>query len=737
MIKILLIISAIFFHINVHLYADPIDVIEQRQSAFSENLTYDDLQKQFESMIASAKEEHLIENFSSEEEQKEIETEAKKELEKKYKLKNSEDFNNEQQKELKEKIVELNKAHMLRKVDKINSLSQYFKSLPTAKSDQLERVKIQPYVFDDGRIFKGDPGTAVKTLHQILFGPKSETTSTESGRIRAAKELANPCRKSSDIIERQKRIKFLLDNPEKLDELEQILKRISTLEQDFLDLKYREERVAKEEKIFLKKDWLWNTDYLSIMKETQEIAMKSGDPFAIAIAPGIGNIKYAFMKTFGTAANRTDTGSITLNILAPWILGTSILALYSVGAFAFAYSMRRIPIVKYYFMFGGALFGFLLFTTIKKNISDMQKVLEGQRTLCKMRQLKDCMEELCVLVDQDFLPAVADLESFLDMKNEDQKLNDLLKRLDSSTFSGESSVFSHHGKTIRTFILFEDLREKFTSALEIVGQVDFYVSIAKLYKRLQTGENRFCFPEIIESEHTLFECQGMWNPFIGPEIAISADICLGLDSQNKKIGAIVSGPNFGGKSVYLSEILFCVILTQSCGISPCKSCRIVPFDELETYISIKDNPPKESLFSAQCTRLNSVVNSARNADKQKRKKLLIGDEPLTGTKVLYAEELVNAIIGKLAQFDNCIFIFATHFDSVVDNLDQTSKGRFENRQVLANLDKDGLFESPRFQVGPGRSRADAALKVAQSRFNEENMDIIEDAKSRVITRIKG
>lgn len=736
--KRLFLFSTAIFFISGCLSADPVDLVEERQPILSENQTYQDLQKQFESMINLASEEDLVENFSSKKEQEEIASEAKSEIAKKYKLKDADYLDDGQKTELKAKITELNKIQALRKIGKNDSLCKFFTQIPKSESDQLKRVRIQPYVFDDGRIFKGDTGTSIKSLHQILFGPKANTTTTYSGRIRAAWELANPCAKASDILVRQKRVRILLEDQEKLDSLVNVLKKISALEQDFLDFKYREERVAKDEKIFLKKDWLWNTDYLSIIKETNDNALKTGDPLAIGLAPAIGNIKYAFLKTFGTFANRSDTGSILLNVFAPAAFGIPIPLALSVGSFFGANIFRNNNNFLYWYVnFAGVMFALTAFFSAKKSISDMQKILEGQRTLCKMRKLKDCMEELCVLVDQDFLPAIADLERFIDGENGDPKLNSLLKRLDSSTFSGSSSIFSHHGKTIRTFIAFDELREKFAAALEIIGQIDFYVAIAKLYKRSQISKNPFCLPEVIASENTLFECQGMWNPFIDQEIAVSSDICLGMASQNKKIGSIVSGPNFGGKSVYLSEILFCAILAQSCGIAPCKACKMAPFDEIETYISIKDNPPKESLFSAQCVRLNSVLDSARKADKEKRKKLVIGDEPLTGTKVLYAEELVNAIISKLSEFNQCIYIFATHFDSVVDNLDETSKGRFENRQVLANLDKEGLFDSPRFEVGPGKSRADAALKVAKSRFNNKNQDVIEIAKIRVLARIKG
>ncbi len=128
-----------------------------------------------------------------------------------------------------------------------------------------------------------------------------------------------------------------------------------------------------------------------------------------------------------------------------------------------------------------------------------------------------------------------------------------------------------------------------------------------------------------------------------------------------------------------------------------------------------------------------MISKAKN---EGQKLFIIADEILTGTNFVFAGSLAQSLIKEFSGFPNCVYLLATHFDAVTENLDFDSNGKFENLQVLANLDEKGFFESPKFKVGSGISYTDAAFKVAASRFGPQYQHIIDNAKPLALEEIK-
>lgn len=714
------------FSISSIILAEPSEG-KKKRSTFVQNQTYRNLLGHFAETIQQAEYKDIFNLLLNDDDKTELKTKAQTEIDKKYKKKSIAE--EEKQKELATKTHETLDVACGYQVKKLGDLHVMFADCPFFEEEKVRRVKIEINTFDDGRFFKGDAKRPFVNIFQIFFQPRARTALTKAGYLTAEWELANPLAEAEDIIKRQDRVKKLLSDQEKFDEIDEALKKIAEIEENWLDLKYRKER-SNSGTTFDKNDWIWKSsfdDYQDFIRRT------GGREDDAALAYLIYKLTSFFLSG---PANNTDLGMLFINVIIPKLFwgGLSLSSfLWSTACFYRAY--HETGVHKIFPILGGTFAAFLGFIFLKVIRYTMAQIFDAQRQLRKMRQLKDNMEQLCTLLDKEFLPSMDELERFLDSETSDEELNSLLKKIDSTTFSGSNSWFSHHGRTIRTFIALDELKEKFVTAMKVVGQIDFHMAIAKLYKYSQTSKNPFSFPEVIDSQDTLFELQKIWSPIIGQDIAVPSDICLGVASLNKKIGAVVSGPNYGGKSVYLMEILTACAVIQSLGIGPCKSGRISPIDKIETYVTVKDNPPEESLFSAQCGRLNTFIKSAATAERENTKKLVLIDEPLTGTKVLYAEELVNSIIEELSKYNKSIYVLTTHFDAVIDGLEENSGGRFENRQVLANVDKDGIFLSPRFEVGPGKSRVDAALKVAQNRFDRENQHVVDNARARILNRI--
>jgi DNA mismatch repair protein MutS len=330
-------------------------------------------------------------------------------------------------------------------------------------------------------------------------------------------------------------------------------------------------------------------------------------------------------------------------------------------------------------------------------------------------------------VPPDIFPQIEEINTFL-CAQEDKDVKAVLQKLDSATFAGEPSAFSHHGRTIWAFVKLEEVKEKFSKVMEVVGQIDFYMAAAKLVKNSAGKKNGFCFPEFVNNFTPVFDSTGMWDVFIDPENAVPNDLILGKGTYGATCGALVSGPNYGGKSVFLRGMMTSALLAQSLGIAPAKSMQITPFHSFDTYVAVQDDPEaKESLFSAEMARVESMLDAVATADRDGKKVFIIGDELLTGTKPKYAEALVRSILQKLAKAKNGIFIIATHFDEVIQNAPVETNGAFKQLKVGSIVDPEGFYAAPTFKVESGVSSVDSALFVAGRKL-ENHPDIIERAK---------
>ncbi len=197
----------------------------------------------------------------------------------------------------------------------------------------------------------------------------------------------------------------------------------------------------------------------------------------------------------------------------------------------------------------------------------------------------------------------------------DAELNSL-----SSTLRGK--VYSP-GSLVHIYKRIAELKQPFSRALEAVGEIDAFCSLATLYRERANSENKFCFPEYKVSKTPVIDVQEMWDPLTGADEAVSSSMCLG---KSKIRNAIISGPNAGGKSTFMRGMLFSVVMAQTCGIVPAASARLTPFSYIDSYVNVEDDPvAKKSLFRMQAYRVSSLIKNIESLETGKHA-IVIADE---------------------------------------------------------------------------------------------------------------
>ena len=134
---------------------------------------------------------------------------------------------------------------------------------------------------------------------------------------------------------------------------------------------------------------------------------------------------------------------------------------------------------------------------------------------------------------------------------------------------------------------------------------------------------------------------------------IPNDVALGAEGIN---GAIITGPNFSGKSVYLKMVGVIVFLSQVGSFVPADDAIIGVMDRIFTRIeSLETCTVAQSTFGID---LNQMAVMLRRCTKRS---LLLVDEFGKGTAPADGMALLAAMIESIVEEPNPLFMVSTHF----------------------------------------------------------------------------
>ena len=203
--------------------------------------------------------------------------------------------------------------------------------------------------------------------------------------------------------------------------------------------------------------------------------------------------------------------------------------------------------------------------------------------------------------------------------------------------------------------------------------------------------------------------------------AIPFDLDLGKDESV----VVVTGPNTGGKTVFLKSVGLLASLAQSGVIPPVGPGTRLPVFRC-VFADVGDEqsiPDSLSTFSAHLRNLQEILEDAG------RRSLVLIDEPGTGTDPREGEALARAIIETLAE-RGCTAIVTSHLGSL-KRLAAPGNGI-----VNASLHFDGERLAPTYRFSKGRPGRSYGLAIARGLgFPNEVLDRAERYRDRADARL--
>lgn len=274
------------------------------------------------------------------------------------------------------------------------------------------------------------------------------------------------------------------------------------------------------------------------------------------------------------------------------------------------------------------------------------------------------------------------------LTNAERYITDELKEIESTILGAQEK------STSLEYDLFIDLRDhvsQYVKELQLlaeeVASLDVLVNFANIseaegYVRAEiTHESKAV--QLIESRHPVVES------LIGKANFVPND----LETNDSQSLLLLTGPNMSGKSTFMRQVAFCVILNQIGCFVPAKYAKLPIIDKIFTRIGSSDDT-----MSGQSTFMVEMMETNTALEEASERSLLLFDEIGRGTATFDGMALAEAIIKYIAKEVKALTIFSTHYHELtelednIDSLKNIHVGAKEHNGELVFLHK--VIEGP-------------------------------------------
>jgi len=275
-----------------------------------------------------------------------------------------------------------------------------------------------------------------------------------------------------------------------------------------------------------------------------------------------------------------------------------------------------------------------------------------------------------------------------------QKLFEVLKKSTFTLSKAKSHVYSR-GNVLLAHRMFGKVKDELVPLLQGIGELDAAYAMASNIKAHQYSDTPFTFVEFVPDAQATIKLEQAWLPMVKQPVANT--ITLGGGAHPNKI--IITGPNGGGKSVFLKTLGCCVLLAQSWGIVPAKKAQMSLFDGVCSCIHPQESIEHElSTFMAEKLRIDAIRQYVFQNNKPGFKGLLLLDEPFKGTVDAESADRIYEFGKEIAPLNGLIVSIATHVEKPINLAPNT--GAYANYHVCINELPGGIFER-KFTIEPG------------------------------------
>jgi DNA mismatch repair protein MutS len=285
------------------------------------------------------------------------------------------------------------------------------------------------------------------------------------------------------------------------------------------------------------------------------------------------------------------------------------------------------------------------------------------------------------------------------LKNAERYVTPELKAYEEKVLTAQEKIYQ------REFELFTDLRERVaarTSSLlqtaEVLAQLDTLAGLAEL-----AAERGYCRPTL--TDEPVLRIRDGRHPVLDqtlpPGTFVPNDAAMGPEDGTF---LLITGPNMGGKSVYIRQVALITLMAQMGSFVPAREATIGLADRIFTRVGASDELGRgQSTFMVEMTEAANILNNATP------RSLVILDDIGRGTSTYDGVSLAWGITEYLHDTVGCRTLFATHYHELAELADRLAGLR--NYNVLVHEAEDGIVML--HKIAPGSADKSYGIHVAR------------------------
>lgn len=280
------------------------------------------------------------------------------------------------------------------------------------------------------------------------------------------------------------------------------------------------------------------------------------------------------------------------------------------------------------------------------------------------------------------------------------------------------------GAYLKAYKLIYDLRSNMAYVFASLGQLDAYLSMARLFQELFEKKNGLCFTEFVQSPHPIIKIESSWDLSLDPDVAVPSDIELGGNGDFHN--AILTGPNTGGKSTFMRSPFLNILFSQTFGVGCGQRVILTIMHGIFSYMNVVGNVSKGmSQYYAEAHTVATAFNKIQKLADEGKFSFFIVDEMFSGTNPGDARSILESICHEVVGLPNTVWIISTHLPGAARSIVEVTKGRFGGLMIKFSKNADGVLASEH-KVIKGISTQSTAFDVAISAGLNKKM--IENAR---------
>ncbi len=363
---------------------------------------------------------------------------------------------------------------------------------------------------------------------------------------------------------------------------------------------------------------------------------------------------------------------------------------------------------------------YLEYSSVLRNLAS--RMADVQALVVAATEVSECVAASPTL-EAVYGARLTNIRSLLAQAQENTELGKLVHYLQTLPYSHWSYFFNNAGKLLASHKLFTEHKDAFADAMYELGELDVFVSMSTLMKEAQEypTSHAYVFTKFLDRSQQskpYIKIEDMWNPFLDAKAAVGNSVMMDAGVGGVR-NIILTGPNAGGKSTFLTGVTTSLLLSQTFGIVPAKEAVMTPFDKINTSIDITDDiAAGKSLFMAEVDRAQKHINLLAGL-QQDEFSFSIFDEPFSGTNPTEGAAAEYSVLEAMADHTNTLNIVATHYPIVMLLEKNCPEKGFVNYKVYITYQSAEKKLNYTYKVIPGKSNQAIAIDILE----EQGYDI--------------